>query len=335
VSAAAPDTLFDSAAVLPFGGPPLPKIAYADHDFKPATLAIIRQAEAICQAYADQGLSLSLRQLYYQFVARGLIPNKQTEYKRLGEIIGDARMAGLLDWRHLEDRGRSVEELTHWTSPTEVLVAVGTQYRIEKWDRQPQRPLVLIEKDALSGVFGPVCARLDVPLFACKGYASLSSLWQLGHDRLRRYLEDNGQTPIVLHFGDHDPSGIDMTRDIGARLATFIGEDIEVERLALNFDQIDQYNPPPNPAKTTDSRYIGYVDLYGDASWELDALEPTVLADLAEQAILSLRDDDLWEEAEAEERAERARLMQVARRWDEVRDFVERDGDDATDDDTH
>lgn len=301
----------------------MPKIKYQEQAFSAGSLAIIRQAEEICQAYAAQGFTLSLRQLYYQFVSRDLLPNKQSEYKRLGSIVGDARMAGKLDWRWLEDRGRTVEELSHWTSPESILLAVGSQYRIEKWDRQPNRPIVLIEKDALSGVFGPVCGRLDVPLFACKGYTSLSALWQLGHDRLRKQLEHNLQTPVILHFGDHDPSGIDMTRDIGARLATFIGDDVEVRRLALNFDQIDAYNPPPNPAKTTDSRYVSYVDLYGDESWELDALEPTVLAGLVEQAVLGLRDEDLWEEAVEEEAAERHRLVKLATRWEEVSAFVD------------
>lgn len=311
----------------------MPKIAYQEQKFSAGSLAIIAQADAICRSYAAQGFTLSLRQLYYQFVSRDLLPNKQSEYKRLGSIIGDARMAGLLDWRWLEDRGRNVEELTHWSSPRAILRAVGDQYREEKWNRQPKRPIVLIEKDALSGVFGPVCDRLDVPLFACKGYASLSSLWQLGHDRLRRYLEHNSQDPVILQFGDHDPSGIDMTRDIGARLATFVGDDVEVRRLALNFDQIDQYDPPPNPAKTTDSRYVTYVDMYGDESWELDALEPTVLADLVEQTVLSLRDEDLWQEAEEEEAIERERLMKLAMRWDEVSELVEGLGDGEGDDD--
>lgn len=308
----------------------MPKILYTPHDFKPAALSIIQQAEAICLEYAAQGFSLSLRQLYYQFVARGIIPNRQSEYKRLGDIIGDARLAGLIDWSHLEDRGRSIEELNHWTSPEAILHAVGTQYRVDKWRDQPNRVFVLIEKDALSGVFAPVCEELDVPLFACKGYASLSSLWQLGHDRLARCLRD-GQEPIILHFGDHDPSGLDMTRDIGARLATFAGDDVKVKRLALNMDQVDAYDPPPNPAKTTDSRYLNYVEAYGDESWELDALDPTVLADLVRESVLSFRDDDLWREAEEEERAERDRLMKVALRWDDVSEFVDPSTDDETD----
>lgn len=306
----------------------MPKIIYQERTFSASSLAIISQADAICRAYEAQGFTLSLRQLYYQFVSRDLLPNKQSEYKRLGSIVGDARMAGLLDWRWLEDRGRSVEEVAHWGSAADILRDDAVQFRIDKWARQPNRPIVLIEKDALSGVFGPICRRLDVALFACKGYASLSSLWQLGHDRLRSYLEDHAQAPIILHFGDHDPSGIDMTRDIGARLATFVGDDVEVRRLALNFDQVEQYNPPPNPAKATDSRYLGYVDMYGDESWELDALDPTVLGDLVQQTVLSFRDEELWEEAVQEEDEERARLLKVALRWEEVSDFVVESDDD-------
>lgn len=305
------------------------KITYQRKNFAPATLDIIAKADAICREYAAQGYTLSLRQLYYQFVARGFIPNKQTEYKRLGGIVGDARLAGKLDWDWLEDRGREVEELNHWRSPEEILRAVADQYRTDRWARQEYRPIVLVEKDALSGVFEPVCRGLDVPLFACKGYTSLSALWKLGHQRLRQYVR-GGQIPLILHFGDHDPSGLDMTRDIRDRIATFVGSDVEVRRLALNMDQVDQYNPPPNPAKETDARFVGYVEAYGDQSWELDALDPTVLANLVRVAVLRVRDDDLWEEAEAGDRASRDHLDRVATHWGRVVDFL---ADDPADDD--
>jgi len=298
------------------------KICYEPKEFRPGTLDVIARAEAICREYEAQGFSISLRQLYYQFVARGLLPNKQTEYKRLGQIVGDARLAGLLDWRWLEDRGRHVAELTHWTSPSSILDAVADQYRTDRWARQPYRPIVLIEKDALSGVFEPVCNRLDVPLLACKGYTSLSTFWQLGHVRLRGYLRA-GQTPVILHFGDHDPSGIDMTRDIRDRLSLFLRKEAEVRRLALNFDQVQRYNPPPNPAKDTDSRYVGYVDQFGDESWELDALDPTMLATLVIDAVLGLRDDSLWDEAEEEDAEARRKLRALSERWEDVIDWLE------------
>jgi hypothetical protein len=294
----------------------MPRIRYEHKNFRDATMAIIRQADAFCRAYEAQGLTLSLRQLYYVFVSRDLIPNKQSEYKRLGNIISEARMAGLIDWNHLEDRGRSVTELAHWSSPSEIMGIVGRQYRVDKWRNQPYRPFVLIEKDALSGVFQPICNQLDIPFFACKGYASVSSMWQLGQ-RLRGYLQAD-QDPVIIHFGDHDPSGLDMTRDIGDRLSVFMGERCEVRRLALNYDQVQMYNPPPNPAKETDARFAAYADEYGESSWELDALEPTTLASLVESSILDLRDDAIWEADARAEAEERDLLRSAAERWSDI-----------------
>lgn len=123
----------------------------------------------------------------------------------------------------------------------------------------------------------------------------------------------DGQLPIVFHLGDHDPSGIDMTRDIEDRLALFADHVIEVRRLALNRDQIDLYKPPPNPAKVTDSRSDGYIAEHGHDSWELDALSPTVLADLITDAVTGVRDELAWSAAAKREASERTLLREAAR----------------------
>ena len=127
------------------------------------------------------------------------------------------------------------------------------------------------------------------------------------------------QEGVVLHFGDHDPSGIDMTRDIRERLRIF-GAEVDVRRVALNMDQVQQYTPPPNPAKQTDSRFDGYLDLYGDKSWELDALEPRVLRDLVETNVLAFRDEAAWDAARAADARERANLTTIARCYQDVID---------------
>jgi hypothetical protein len=129
---------------------------------------------------------------------------------------------------------------------------------------------------------------------------------------------NKGQRPVILHLGDHDPSGLDMTRDLSERLALFCGQEIEVRRLALNLDQVQQYNPPPNPAKTEDSRYPGYASQFGDESWELDALDPTVLAALVSDAIAELRDPEMWAEAIEEESSAKTRLASIAQRLPEI-----------------
>lgn len=134
-----------------------------------------------------------------------------------------------------------------WDDPADWIRSGARQFAIDKWATQPYRLEVWIEKDALAGVFRRVCSELQVPYFSCRGYTSQSEMWEAAQ-RLARW-EQAGQTPIVFHFGDHDPSGIDMTRDIKDRLDLFGASGachIDLRRLALNMDQVEQYSPPPN-----------------------------------------------------------------------------------------
>lgn len=309
----------------------MPKIKYRDLDLGQTRLGVIEQANAIIREYRDQGYVLTLRQLYYQFVSRDLIPNTLREYKRLGDAINDGRLAGLIDWEAIVDRTRGLKDLAHWEDPSEIMDAVASQFRIDKWATQPFRVEVWIEKEALAGVFEDVCQELDVPFLSCRGYTSQSEMWAAAM-RLKRHQKgltskglgrvNRNQTPIILHFGDHDPSGIDMTRDITDRLEMFMGG-LEVRRLALNMDQVDEHNPPPNPAKVTDSRAGAYIANFGSESWELDALEPRLLAGLVRDAILGLRDPDAWEAAVEAEDHHRNLLAKASENWDRVANLFE------------
>ncbi|MGW0869900.1 hypothetical protein ACWD3Z_05340 [Streptomyces sp. NPDC002740] len=293
--------------------------AYVPKTFTGAHQRLIDMAELICREYAEQGFDLTLRQLYYQFVARDVIANKQSEYKRLGGIINDARLAGQLDWDYIVDRTRNLRGLSHWEDPHSVIRSAAASYRTERWADQPHRVEVWIEKDALVGVITGVCQRYDVDYFSCRGYTSQSELWGAAQ-RMAGY-QRAGQKPVIIHLGDHDPSGVDMTRDIQDRMRLF-GADVEVRRIALNMDQVLEHNPPPNPAKLTDSRASGYIREHGFSSWELDALNPTMLDELIEAEIWAWRDVDLWDQATTAMDQERALLRTVANRWSEVAEFV-------------
>ena len=234
----------------------MPKIAYIDKTFCEAHLDIIEQANIIIVDYAEQGFMLTVRQLYYQFVARDLIPNTMQSYKRLASIINDARWAGKIDWEDIEDRTRNLDDSPHWDSPAAILKVCAKTFALDKWIDQNYRVEVWIEKEALAGVIEPICRTLDIPFLACRGYLSASEMWTAAHKRFRQYIIA-GQQPVLIHLGDHDPSGIDMTRDIRDRLDLLGGNtsgQLIVNRIALNMDQVEEYNPPPNPAKTTDSR---------------------------------------------------------------------------------
>lgn len=297
----------------------MPRICYVPKEFRVAALSVVAAANQVIDEYIEQGYRLTLRQLYYQFVARDLIPNTQRDYKRLGGIVNDARLAGLIDWDAIEDRTRNLESLGHWRDPADIVGAAARSFRIDRWAEQLHRVEVWIEKEALAGVFERVCEDLRVPYLSCRGYTSQSEMWGAAQ-RLIRY-HDGGQAPVILHFGDHDPSGIDMTRDIEDRLTTF-GCDVEVRRLALNMDQVEAYTPPPNPAKQTDSRFQSYIRSFGAESWELDALEPQVLADLVRDEVMLLVEPYPWSRAIDQEQEGRTLLQQTAARFEDVADFL-------------
>lgn len=289
------------------------RIRYTARKFNAKSLAIIAAANQIIAEYQAQGFDLTLRQLYYQFVARDLIENSQRSYKRLGSVVSNARLAGLINWQAIVDRTRVLRALPHWSSPASILRSAAHGYRRDLWEDQPHRIEVWIEKDALLGVFQTVCEELDVPFFSCRGYTSQSAIWRAGQ-RLQNHLFQD-QKPVILHFGDHDPSGMDMTRDNRSRVSLFAEDYIEVRRLALNQDQITKYDPPPNPTKLTDSRARAYIAQFGDDSWELDAMQPVVLAALVRKEVLSLRDEELWEIALVQQEEEREELLAMADKW--------------------
>ncbi|MEW6237577.1 MAG: hypothetical protein AB1656_19515 [Candidatus Omnitrophota bacterium] len=290
--------------------------AYINKRFNRASAATIEQVNVILDEYEQQGYDLSLRQLYYQMVTRNIIPNFQKSYNRLGTLIGNARMAGLIDWDMIKDRGRSTVQNAHWDSPAEVLYVVAEQFARNKWIDQPYHISVMVEKQALEGVLIPVCEELDISFTANKGYPSLSVLREYGNmlgDQARRL----GKKIVVLYLGDHDPSGIDMTRDVQKRLSMFAEQDITLERLALNHEQVEALHLPPNPTKETDTRAAGYIEQFGGSCWELDAVEPAFLAQMIRDAVLRYRDADKWQKAVMVEKAMQEEIYEIADNYGE------------------
>ena len=267
----------------------------------------------IVNEYAAQGYQLTLRQLYYQLVARNIIPNSDRWYKRLGEVVSNGRLAGFIDWDSIVDRGRTPVMPPHWSSPSAIMESAARSYRLDRWEGQANHVEVWCEKDALSSVIEPVCERYHVRFLANRGYSSSTAMY----DAAQRFNDaaDRGKQPVVIYLGDHDPSGIDMSRDISDRLELMTyGMGVDVSRLALNYDQVEEYQPPPNPTKFQDSRAEGYIRLYGLDSWELDALEPQVLDGMIASAIEQFMDLDLYDRMVEREEEGRGAIREAAAR---------------------
>jgi hypothetical protein len=301
----------------------MPRITYKEMNFTPEREAKITTANAIIEEYHRQGYTLTLRQLYYQFVARGLIENTERSYKNLGSIVSDGREAGLIDWFAIEDRGRNCSSVYVQEDEQDCLRGLEYHYALDFWERQNAYVEVWVEKEALAAVVQRPADRWHVPYMACKGYLSASEAWRAGRRFEEKQAEGRDQL-VVIHLGDHDPSGIDMSRDNRDRLQLFSNySDVQLHRIALNMDQVEQYSPPPNPAKVTDSRAADYIARFGHTSWELDALEPKVLDKLIGDKILEFVDMEKWNETEAEQDEARKLLARLYSNWPEVREYVE------------
>lgn len=321
----------------------MPKICYVAKEFSEDKLRIIGHANRLLERYAAGGIDATLRQLYYRFVALDLFPddrkwtwvskdqkwvrddngtkNAEPNYTWLGDIISDARMAGLVDWDHITDITRYLRDLPHWDHPRDVLKGGINSYNTDKWAEQQNYVEVWVEKDALVSVLNRVCRELDVPYFSCRGYTSLSEMW-VASQRLLEKIKA-GKCVHIIHLGDHDPSGVDMSRDIKARLDLFCGQSIHIMRVALNWPQIQRFQPPPNPAKLTDSRAKKYIAKYGHESWELDALAPETLYDIIRRAVAMFRDEEKWQAAVGKQERGRNVLKAMEQRWSDVVKFLE------------
>ena len=250
-----------------------------------ANRIMLERINTILEEYRNDGYVLTLRQLYYQLVSKDIIPNNDREYAKLSNILKKGRMAGIVDWSAIEDRVR-VPKLPYWVRDVQHAIQdTIEQYRVDRMQGQQRNIEIWVEKDALSNVLFRVTSKYHIRLMVNRGYSSSSAMYD-AHRRLR-------SGGVNLYFGDHDPSGKDMVRDIRERMEEF-GREVDVRPVALTMEQIRRFNPPPNPAKITDPRAKWYIREYGRTSWELDALPPRELIRLAEEAVEELIDLDLY-----------------------------------------
>ena len=295
--------------------------AFTESNFRQDTLEMIEGCNQIIGWFQDQNLTPTLRQLYYQFVSRGMIENTMKSYNKLKDVVTKGRMTGMIDWDGIEDRTRELKTWLIEENEGAVVRALPDAYAVDMWENQERFIVVLVEKEALGTIVQKACQKYRVPYLSCKGYLSASVAYKTGQllatERYRHHLP-----PLVIHLGDHDPSGIDMTRDNDDRLNLLSGVAVDVERIALNMDQIDEYNPPPNPAKETDSRAPDYIHQFGNSSWELDALEPAVLTGLIHNAIEREIDFNQWETDLDRERVVKNELRDIGNNYEAIKRFL-------------
>jgi hypothetical protein len=272
------------------------KIKFRDIHLSKANLTRLDEINSIIESYQEQGYLLTLRQLYYQLVSRDVIPNNVSEYGKLSNLLKEGRMSGIVDWDAIEDRLRKPDRPPFWESPQSIIDACAQQYRVNRMSGQNEHIAVWVEKDALSGVLKRVTQEYGIQIVVNRGYSSATAMFD-AHERFLEAYENEGQNSIVIYIGDFDPSGQDMIRDITDRISEFKNGifceyDFKIMPIALTWSQIEEFNPPPNPAKITDPRAKAYILKHGPTSWEVDALRPETLHSLLENTIRDLIDSD-------------------------------------------
>jgi hypothetical protein len=279
---------------------------------------MIELVNEIINEYQQAGYILSLRQLYYQLVSRDIIPNKQNEYIKLSGILKIARMNGLTDWTAIEDRTRKPKIPSYWENPQDILQDAINSYQVDRQLSQNVHIEVMIEKDALSSIVSRITSKYGIPLSINRGYSSCSSVYST----YQRIINSEKKQVKILYCGDYDPSGIDMIADLTNRINEFIIGDLIFNRINQSFDfdiipialtreQIELYNPPPNPVKMTDSRAKKFIKDLGCNCYEVDALRPDVLTDILENSILENIDLTKYEEAIKIEQVHKKKLSKL------------------------
>lgn len=306
------------------------KWCFKTKNFQTEALNMLKVLDDIVTKYAAQGYDLTARQVYYHCVANKLFPdsrrwiklpgtdkwvrneigtfNATPNYTWITKLLSEGRLAGYIDWDTMVDRTRNAEEVVTWKDTSSIIRACAKQFRLDLRSTQEYFIEVWVEKEALEGVVQPITKELGITSLSCKGFLSQSAMYKA----YQRFLDHQHQTCLLLYLGDHDPSGIDMPRDIEERLNFTFGVNVDVERIALTMEQIETYNPPPDPAKKTDTRYRSYAKIYGDECWELDALEPDVLSTIIVNKVNELTNVRKIKQREKEQSQYREQLSAIS-----------------------
>jgi len=288
--------------------------------------------------------NLTLRQLYYRLVAGGVLPNDTKAYNKLGRLLVDTRLGGQFPLEWLMDRTRESRKGDITETYTSINAAMRTTktwvkyipiscIRQSRWNNQAEYVLVAVEKEALAGVFEGPCKQLGVPWLVCRGYPSVSTVYQMvkQYREATRHRDAFFDRFIIIYFGDHDPDGLEIPEALARQAAAILdrieidseneanpdsrkgsiddqaeAEELiwmsgaprpEIERVALTIEQIEEFNPPPFPAKVTSSRFANYQEKTGlSDAWELDALDPHVLEDLIYNSVSPHFSEEIWQE---------------------------------------
>lgn len=230
----------------------------------------------ILQVIARYG-SMTVRQVYYQLVSLGAVEKTEAEYKTVVRLLTEMRIEGSLPFDSIADNTRWMRKPRSFSSLEQALRITAETYKRATWDNQSDYLEIWLEKDALAGIVYEITEPWDIPLMVTRGYPSVSYLYGAA-----QAIESCGKPTHLYYLGDHDPSGVDISRNVEARLREFAPNgEMYFTRLAVTKAQIVEFDLPTRPTKKTDSR----AKTFSGQSVEVDAIPPPELRSLVQSAI--------------------------------------------------
>jgi hypothetical protein len=245
---------------------------------------LLDQVHAVLAEYAAH-LPLTVRQVFYRLVGGHGYDKTELAYDRLGELLNRARRAGLVDFDAIRDGGVTALWPLAFAGPQDFVLKVRQQAADYRLDRQhgQQRYLELwVEAAGMTEMLFQAVGSYGVPVLSCGGFDSLTAK----HKAACRIAGRDVPT-LVLHVGDHDPSGLALFQaaasDVQA-MAGQLGGEVEVQRVAITPEQITRHSLPTAPAKAHDKRSAWQG---GGGTVQAEALPPDVLLAEVRQAVVS------------------------------------------------
>lgn len=239
--------------------------------------------KVILEIFADLKPRLTVRQIYYSLTVKGVIPKTEAGYRQTCYQLAKMRESEIIPYGWISDNTRwQIKPRTHGSLEDALASWQGT-YRRDMWMNQPDYVEIWVEKDALAGVISPISIEYDVPLYVCRGYSSMTFLYEAAE-----YIKELEKPAYIYHFGDFDPSGVDAAYKVRDGLKRH-GADINFMRMAVTPDQITSLNLPTRETKKKDPRSKSWGD---KPSVELDAIPAPILRELVRECIESHLDEE-------------------------------------------
>ena len=247
---------------------------------------------------------ISIRHLCYRLAGAGIIPKTERAFGQLGEHLVTWRKQGLIPFGRFVDATRWYHGSTTFDNAADALEDSISGYRKNLWRTQPFHVEVWVEKEAVASIVVPVADSWGIKTFVCRGFTSLTSTWEAAE--IFKQALSNGKEPIILYLGDYDESGVwcGTTIQNHFKLHGLDGQ-VEFVRVAINQEQIHQFNLPTRPPKERKgSKWV-------DRCVEIDTLSSAQIRELLENEITSSIESEEWNRLRVIEQAEQETLEKI------------------------